>query len=364
MDFHLRVVFLGAREVQVPTEKVLEDPLRWLDWIDRYRATVTWAPNFAYALLAEREVEIRARQWDLSCLRCAINGGEAIVARSARRAVELLSLHGLPAGAMRPTWGMSETASGAAYGRLTLTECTGDEPFVEVGRPIPGIAFRVVDEEQRLVPEGTIGRLQVRGPVVTAGYHRRPELNREVFTHDGWFRTGDYAMLRGGKLTLTGREADFLVIRGLNYYSHEIDGAIQAVDAQTQLLGAYMGLWMNSLRKMGAEAPEMPVPVRDDKRGAPRHQRLQRLLHRALALRVERAGRLVEQQDRRVLEHHARDRDALALATREFVGILEAALRGVGGGSGGAWAGWARASSSPPTACTPRGWPRCSAGPA
>ncbi len=229
VDFHLRVVFLGAREVQVPTEKVLEDPLRWLDWIDRYRATVTWAPNFAYALLAEREVEIRARQWDLSCLRCAINGGEAIVARSARRAVELLSLHGLPAGAMRPTWGMSETASGAAYGRLTLTECTGDEPFVEVGRPIPGIAFRVVDEEQRLVPEGTIGRLQVRGPVVTAGYHRRPELNREVFTHDGWFRTGDYAMLRGGKLTLTGREADFLVIRGLNYYSHEIESVVDEI---------------------------------------------------------------------------------------------------------------------------------------
>ncbi len=58
-------------------------------------------------------------------------------------------------------------------------------------------------------------------------------------------------------------------------------------------------------------------PVRDDDGGAGRHQRLERLLHGALAFRVERTGGLVEQQDRRVLEDRPRDRDALALAARE-----------------------------------------------
>jgi len=56
-------------------------------------------------------------------------------------------------------------------------------------------------------------------------------------------------------------------------------------------------------------------PVCDHQRGAPRHQALQRLLHRTLALRVQRAGGLVQQQDRRVLEQRTRDRDALLLAT-------------------------------------------------
>jgi acyl-CoA synthetase (AMP-forming)/AMP-acid ligase II len=92
--FHLRDVFLACRQVHAPIESVLEDPLKWLDWIHRYRATVTWAPNFAFGLVTERAADIQRRRWDLSSMRFIANGGEAVVARTAERFLRLLAAHG------------------------------------------------------------------------------------------------------------------------------------------------------------------------------------------------------------------------------------------------------------------------------
>ncbi|HZP59684.1 MAG TPA: AMP-binding protein, partial [Opitutaceae bacterium] len=108
--FHLRDVFAGCRQVHAPTESVLQRPLVWLDWIERFRATITWAPNFAYGLVNEQAAEVARGRWDLSSMRFILNGGEAIVSRTARRFLEILAPHGLPATAMRPAWGMSETS--------------------------------------------------------------------------------------------------------------------------------------------------------------------------------------------------------------------------------------------------------------
>jgi acyl-CoA synthetase (AMP-forming)/AMP-acid ligase II len=188
--FHLRDVFLKCRQIHAATAFVLEEPLRWLDWMERYRVTITFAPNFAYGLVNARAEEIARRKWDLSSVRYVLNGAEPIAARTARRFLQLLEPHGLPATAMRPAWGMAETSSGVTYSnRFSLATTRDDDRFVEVGAPIPGVALRVVDEQDRGLPEGTVGRLQVKGATVTPGYYAAPELNRTVFTADGWFDT-------------------------------------------------------------------------------------------------------------------------------------------------------------------------------
>ena len=236
--FHLRDVYLGSRQIHAPTEMVLEEPLRWLDWIDRDRVTLTWAPNFAFGLINDRlgdqlgdpAEEVTRRRWDLSSLRFILNAGEAIVARTSRRFLELLAPQGLRGDANHPAWGMSETSSAVTYSELFSLGTTADsEAFVEVGAPIPGSAIRIVDGEDRVVPEGTIGRLQVRGLSVTRGYYERPDLNRESFTADGWFKTGDLGRMRAGRLTITGREKDVIIIHGANYYSHEIESVVEEV---------------------------------------------------------------------------------------------------------------------------------------
>ncbi|MGF1481431.1 MAG: SDR family NAD(P)-dependent oxidoreductase [Cyanophyceae cyanobacterium] len=222
--FHFTPAYLGCEQIHVPTEIILQAPLKWLDLIEQYRVTATWAPNFAYGLVNSHATTSQQRHWDLSSVRWMGNGAEAVVGRTARRFSELLAPHGLASSAISPGYGMSETCSGIAHSRLQ----TGDEPFVEVGAPIPGVCLRIVDADGHLVEAGTVGLLQVRGATVTSGYYRRPDLN--PFTDDGWFDTGDLGFLRQGRLTITGRQKDTIVINSANYYSHEIEAVVEALE--------------------------------------------------------------------------------------------------------------------------------------
>ncbi|WP_051817144.1 non-ribosomal peptide synthetase [Kitasatospora sp. NRRL B-11411] len=225
--FHLRDVFLGCRQVHAPTAWVLADPLRWLDLADRHRATVSWAPNFAFGLVAEHAAAMADRDWDLSPLRLLTNAGEVVVAATARRFLKLLAPYGLPQSAMHPGWGMSETSSVVTDSELPAVPTGAEGAVVSCGLPYPGFAMRVVDEQDRVVPEGTAGRLQVRGTSITCGYHDNPEQNAEAFDAEGWFETGDLAYLLGGELFLTGRAKDVIIINGVNHYSHEIEAVAE-----------------------------------------------------------------------------------------------------------------------------------------
>ena len=228
--FHLRDVFTGCTQIHAPSEMVLAEPLRWLNWIERYQVTITFAPNFAFGLVNQHEEEIRRRKWNLSSMKFVLNGAEAIVAKTARRFLQLLIPNGLPDNAMHPAWGMSETSSGVVYGdRFSLDNVKDGDSFVEVGSPIPGLSIRIVDDQGGLLLEDEVGRLQVSGHTVTSGYYKNPEANDEAFTEDGWFNTGDMGFLRDGRLTITGRAKDVIIINSVNYYSHEIEGVVEEV---------------------------------------------------------------------------------------------------------------------------------------
>lgn len=229
--YHLLDVYLGARQIQCATRVVLEQPLRWLEWMSRHRVTSTWAPNFAYALVNDLlgvEPE-RARDWDLSPLVFVLNGGESIVPRTARGFLRLLAPSGLRADAMKPAWGMSETCSGVTFNAGFGPDGDDADAFVSVGHPIPGVSIRIVDGDDRPLPEGRDGRLQIRGPSVTSGYLNNPGATDASFTADGWFVTGDLATLVDGALTITGREKDLIIVNGINYYGHEIEQVVESV---------------------------------------------------------------------------------------------------------------------------------------
>ncbi|NEP13417.1 MAG: SDR family NAD(P)-dependent oxidoreductase [Symploca sp. SIO2C1] len=233
--FHLRDVYLGCQQIQVPTQVVLQAPTQWLDLISQYRATITWAPNFAYGLIIDQLEQLEKKagetpppQWDLSSLKFILNAGEAIVAKTTRKFLELLATYQLPPQAMHPAWGMSETASAVTFSHDFLLDSTDDgQKFVEVGSPIPGFALRIVDNQNQIVAEENIGCVQVKGASVTVGYYQNPIANQETFTVDSWFNTGDLGFLKDGRLTITGRQKDVIIINGLNYYSHEIEAAVE-----------------------------------------------------------------------------------------------------------------------------------------
>ncbi|MEU9753534.1 amino acid adenylation domain-containing protein [Streptomyces althioticus] len=225
--FHLRDVYLGCRQVHAPTSWILQDPLRWMDLADRHRVTVTWAPNFAFGLLAEQAHRFTGRAWDLSPMRLVMNAGEVVVASAARTFLHTLQPFGLPQDVMHPGWGMSETCSVVTDAVLPAEPVPGEGTFVSCGRPYPGFAMRIVDERGTVLTEGEAGRFQVRGTSVTGGYHDNPAANAEAFTDDGWFDTGDLAFLRDGELHITGRAKDVIIVNGVNHYSHEIEACVE-----------------------------------------------------------------------------------------------------------------------------------------
>jgi acyl-CoA synthetase (AMP-forming)/AMP-acid ligase II/NAD(P)-dependent dehydrogenase (short-subunit alcohol dehydrogenase family)/acyl carrier protein len=251
----LQAVYLGATQVQAPMRTILAEPLRWLDGLAQTRATVSWAPNFAFGLLNDHADEIRRGRWDLGAVRRLQNGGEAVVARSARRFLELLEPHGLRPDAIGPAWGMSETCSGVTYERSFTRATTSDEqPHVSVGEPVPGASLRIVDDGGEPLREGQAGQLEVHGVMVTRGYLRNDEQNRESFTADGWFRTGDLAVLEDGKLTITGRAKDVIIINGINYAAHEIESVVEELpEVQPSFTAAC------SVRSPGSDTDELAV---------------------------------------------------------------------------------------------------------
>jgi len=228
--FHIRDVYLGCQQIHLPLPLFLQEPLVWLDSIDRFKVNITFGPNFAYSLINDRADDIAQRQWDLSSMKCFLNGAEAIVAKTARRFLKLLAPHGLAPTAMRPSWGMAEVSSGVTFSDcFSLCSTTDDDSFVEVGAPIPGVDLRIVNNQNQVVEEGEIGALQVNGLTLTSGYYQNQEANQTSFTEDGWFNTGDLGFLKDGNLTITGRQKDVIIIYAENYYSHDIEAVVEEV---------------------------------------------------------------------------------------------------------------------------------------
>ena len=95
-----------------------------------------------------------------------------------------------------------------------------------IGFPLPGVSVRVVDAEDRDLPDGEAGELLVRGPNVCAGYWKRPEATEAAF-RSGWFHTGDIGVRAAdGYFTLQGRRSDLIISGGFNIYPREIEESL------------------------------------------------------------------------------------------------------------------------------------------
>ena len=229
-------------------------PAAWLRAVSRYRATVSPAPNFAYGLCVEKIRDADLEGVDLSSWRVALNGAEAVSARTLRAFAERFRPWGFRAEALTPVYGLSEAALAVTFSPLgrPFTAIRFDRPSLEPGRtpreapretsgetaagrpagrelvsvgsPLPGVELEVRGEEGRALPDGRVGRIWVRGPSLMEGYLGRPEATVQALV-DGWLDTGDLGFVRGGELYLTGRAKDLVILRGRNYGPEEIEVA-------------------------------------------------------------------------------------------------------------------------------------------
>ncbi|MDX3227985.1 non-ribosomal peptide synthetase/type I polyketide synthase [Streptomyces sp. ME19-01-6] len=251
--YHMLAVFAGCTNVHAPTELVLAEPRRWLDLLDEHRAQHSWAPTFAYQLVADALAEQPKGSWDLDCVKSLLCGGERIALPVLTRFLDATAPYGIREGHIVPAWGMAETVTAVTYGRLDrpgavhrllksslgehllrADEETPEEDcatFVAAGTPAHGVGLRIVDDHGELAPEGTIGRLQVRSPArLTPGYVKNPEADAAAYPAGrGWLDTGDLAFLDAGQVVITGRRKDLIILNGHNVYCHEVEEAATAV---------------------------------------------------------------------------------------------------------------------------------------
>jgi acyl-CoA synthetase (AMP-forming)/AMP-acid ligase II len=152
--------------------------------------------------------------YDLSSLQMITTGGascpiEVIRAVRARLPGHLLELYG-----------MLEVG----FQSHTLPEEDPEAVCGLVGKPLPQIGIRVVDDSGRDCPPGTPGEILTYGPSVTIGYYNNPDANARSFSPDGWFATGDIGVLDAeGYLKIVDRKKELIIRGGANIYPREIE---------------------------------------------------------------------------------------------------------------------------------------------
>jgi len=251
----------------------LKNPTLWPELMHRRRATMGFAPNFAYALLARRATEEQLARWDLSCWRVAGCGGEPVQPDTFRRFADRFARCRFAPEAFLPSYGLAEATLAVAMKPLdapvrTLRldaerfRATGEAapagpsgPSMEViscGRVLPGHELQIAGERGPL-PDGREGQILVRGPSLADGYHADAAATGETF-QSGWLRTGDLGFVQDGELYVTGREKDLVIINGRNHHPQSIEWVVNEVE------GLRRGCAV-AFSRPGAEGEELVVVV-------------------------------------------------------------------------------------------------------
>jgi fatty-acyl-CoA synthase len=253
IGFILGPLIMDIPVVILPTASFARGPKIWLETLSKYRGTITYAPNFAYALASKR---IKARDLstlDLSALRVAGCGAEPIQAATLREFARVLAPAGLKDTAFLPSYGMAESTLAITFHPLgtpvrvdrvdaralrggqavpsTAPEGSHDAlELVGCGKTFPAHELAILDPEGARLPERQVGEIVVRGPSVSRGYYQNPEANAEAFPGDGFLHTGDLGYLAEGELFICGRSKDLIIVRGANFHPQDLEWAVSELE--------------------------------------------------------------------------------------------------------------------------------------
>ena len=243
-------MYFGVELVKVTPMEFLRDTLLWAKLIDKYKGTMTAAPNFAYTLFAKRlRRQATPGQFDLSTLRWALSGAEQVEPADIADLLDAGKPFGLRPEAIMPAYGMAETTVAVSFTEcgtgLAVDEVDADllavlhravpatrgktRRLAMLGHLLNGMEARIVDEDGSLLSARGVGVIQVRGEPVTNGYMTVAGF---VAAQDdqGWYDTGDLGYLtETGKIVVCGRVKDVIIMAGRNIYPTDIERAAARV---------------------------------------------------------------------------------------------------------------------------------------
>ena len=210
----LAYISLGCRVILIPNPRDID---AFLGAIKDAGITVFPAVNTLFAGLA---MHPGTREVDFSRLKISIGGGAAIIETISENWKALTGQH------ITEGYGLSETSPLLSIVPMGESSFTGS-----CGMPVPSTDIKLLDDDGNEVAIGEHGEICAAGPQVMGGYWNKPEANKEAFTNDGYFRTGDIgAFDENGLLYIVDRKKDMIIVSGFNVYPNEIEAVATAVE--------------------------------------------------------------------------------------------------------------------------------------
>ena len=244
-------MYFGVELIKVTPMDFLRDTLLWAKLIDKYKGTMTAAPNFAYALFAKRlRRQAHPDEFDLSTLRFALSGAEPVEPADVEDLIDAGRPFGLSPEAILPAYGMAETTLAVSFSEcgagLVVDEVDADllaalrraipatkgntRRLATLGPLLQDLEARIVDEDGTVLPARGVGIIELRGESLTPGYIT---MGGFVAAQDenGWYDTGDLGYLTdGGHVVVCGRVKDVIIMAGRNIYPTDIERAAGRVE--------------------------------------------------------------------------------------------------------------------------------------
>lgn len=252
----LQPAYSGNHCILMSPLAFLQRPMRWLEAVSRYGATVSGGPNFAYDLCVRKVKPEHLFTLDLSRWNVAFNGAEPVRAETLERFAETFAPCGFRREALYPCYGLAEATLLVSGGEQSAPVVTLDvnkealeknrvvvengpgshsQRLVGCGQTVPGQQLLIVDPET-FTPcmDGVVGEIWVSGPSVAQGYWEQAEETTHTFkgylanSNEGPFlRTGDLGFMHHGELFIGGRIKDLIIIDGLNHYPQDIEQSVE-----------------------------------------------------------------------------------------------------------------------------------------
>ncbi|MCH2270168.1 MAG: AMP-binding protein [SAR324 cluster bacterium] len=262
-DFGLAAGMMGALYsggfvVLMTPAHFIRKPLRWLAAMSKFKCAHSYVPPFALDLCLKKISDEDLNQLDLSCMVSVTDGSEPVHYLPTKKFNERFAACGLKPDVIRPGFGMAEIVimfSGSKTGlhglcvdrhvleteeRVKILDDDAAEAdkkmLVNLGSQMDGHEIVIKGAENQALPEGEIGELMVSGPSVAQGYYENKQATEEIFLQkikgkeQPFLATGDTALLRKGELYFVGRIKDIIIIRGRNYYPHDIELVLSRVE--------------------------------------------------------------------------------------------------------------------------------------
>jgi fatty-acyl-CoA synthase len=241
----LGAVYTRANAVLLTPQVFVKRPVEWLRAITQHRATISFAPNFAYDLSVRRVKDAEMTGLDLSSWRVAGCGAEPIHASTLAAFADKFRAAGFRETSFMPSYGLAEHVLAATIAprgrRLKVESLAADDmtsrrvatsadtdddgetvTVVSCGRPLAGHQLRIVDDQRRPLPERHIGEIVLTGPSVSPGYYNDAEITARTI-RDGWLFTGDLGYVSKGELFVCGRVKDLIIVNGRKYHPQDLE---------------------------------------------------------------------------------------------------------------------------------------------